>query len=117
MWNKKDDIITTLQKYKNILNAVNNPNKKDKHIGNESTNISEHEDDKLDNDDNSNVDEIPINELYQSYCKNKNKSKNKFIVSKQYFERFIKEESQLYVVNDFVAVKSFDNISIWIRKL
>lgn len=112
LWNKKDDIITTLQKYKKILNNANNPNKKDKHAESDNINTCEDHDDKLDDGDNSNVDEIPINELYQAYCKNKNKSKNKFIVSKQYFERFIKEESQLYVVNDFVAVKSFDNISI-----
>ena len=53
------------------------------------------------------ADEMPINELYQVYCK----SKRKFTVSKRYFENFVKEESELYVVeNNFIKVQSFDNI-------
>ena len=51
--------------------------------------------------------EVPIHELYQFYSE----SKNKFIVSKRYFENFIKEESSLYPdENSFIKVKSFDNI-------
>jgi hypothetical protein len=51
--------------------------------------------------------EIPINELYQVYCK----GKRKFTVSKRYFENFVKEESELYIVeNNFIKVQSFDNI-------
>ena len=38
------------------------------------------------------------------------KAKKKFIVSKRYFENFIKEESDLYIVeNDFIKVNSFTN--------
>jgi len=80
LWNKKQDIIKSLQKYK-----TSSP----------SENIT------------SAADEISINELYQFYCK----SKKKFIVSKRYFENFIKEESDLYIVeNDFIKVNSFTNI-------
>jgi hypothetical protein len=51
--------------------------------------------------------EIPINEIYQIYCG----SKYKFIASKKYFEKFIKEESELFITEDnFIKVKSFDNI-------
>ena len=58
-------------------------------------------------DCNASKDEIPINELYQFYCK----GKNKFITSKRYFERFIKEEYELYIVEDsFIKVQSFDNM-------
>lgn len=117
LWDKKNDIIATIQKYKKTIFSINKKNKKLDSLNenNEENNDNEEddieEDDKiLDNDENSTTEEIPINELYQIYCKNKNKSKNKFVVGKQYFERFIKEESQLYVDNDFVTVKSFDNI-------
>lgn len=52
-------------------------------------------------------DEIPIDDLYQFYSG----SKNRFIVSKRYFEKFIKDESHLYVVEDnFIKVNSFSNI-------
>jgi len=52
-------------------------------------------------------DEIPINDLYQFYCG----MKFKFIASKQYFEKFIKEETELNIVEDtLIKVKSFDNI-------
>ena len=123
LWDKKNDIITTLQKYKKTISSINKKNKKmDSLNENNEEDENNQEDDNneeddiedddklLDNDENSTTEEIPINELYQTYCKNKNKRKNKFVVSKQYFERFIKEESQLYVDNDFVTVKSFDNI-------
>ena len=51
--------------------------------------------------------EIPINEIYQIYCG----SKNKFTVSKRYFEKFIKEETDLYIVDDnFIKVNSFEDI-------
>lgn len=80
MWDKKQDIIQSLKKYKNV-----------------------HPDHEILSD----IDEIPINELYQFYCK----GKNKFTASKRYFERFIKEESDLYIVEDsFIKVQSFDNI-------
>ena len=77
LWNKKQDIIKSLNKYK-------------------STNSNE-----------ESKSEVPIHELYQFYSE----SKNKFIVSKRYFENFIKEESSLYPdENSFIKVKSFDNI-------
>lgn len=80
LWDKKQDIIKSLKKY----NAAQ-PN----------------------SDELSGVDEIPINELYQFYCK----KKAKFIASKRYFEKFIKEESDLYIVEDnFIKVESFSNI-------
>jgi len=45
--------------------------------------------------------------MYQVYCGNK----NKFTASKRYFERFIKEESALYIIEDnFIKVNSFENI-------
>jgi len=51
--------------------------------------------------------EVPINEMYQIYCS----SKNKYIASKRYFEKFIKNYSELYIVEEnFIKVKSFDNI-------
>ncbi len=78
LWNKKQDIITSIKKYKQ----------------------SKHYQDLY-------ADEIPINEIYQSYCK----GKRKFTVSKRYFENFVKEESELYIVeNNFIKVQSFDNI-------
>lgn len=53
------------------------------------------------------TEEIPINEIYQIYSA----SKNKFIASKKYFEKFIKEESELFITEDnFIKVKSFENI-------
>jgi len=53
------------------------------------------------------TEEIPINEIYQLYSA----SKNKFIASKKYFEKFIKEESELFITEDnFIKVKSFENI-------
>ena len=77
LWNKRGDIIDSLKKYKSHNNI-----------------------DEL-------YDEIHINELYNAYCK----SKNKFIVSKKYFENFIKEESVLYTNEDnLIKVKSFDNL-------
>ena len=51
--------------------------------------------------------DIPVNEVYQLYSQ----SKNKFIASKQYFEKFIKDESELYITEDnLIKIKSFDNI-------
>ncbi len=45
--------------------------------------------------------------MYQMYCGNK----NKFTASKRYFEKFIKEESELYIIEDnFIKVESFGNI-------
>jgi hypothetical protein len=82
LWNKKQDILKSLQKYK-----ANSPS------ANASVEIY--------------TEEIPINELYQFYCI----GKNKFTVSKRYFEKFIKEESQLYIIEDnFIKVESFSNI-------
>jgi len=78
LWNKKQDIINSLKKYK---------------LSSPSVEIY--------------TEEVPINELYQFYCG----SKNRFIVSKRYFEKFIKEESQLYIIEDnFIKVESFSNI-------
>jgi hypothetical protein len=78
LWDKKQDIITFIKKFK----------------------ISK-------NYEELYTDEIPINELYQSYCK----GKRKFTVSKRYFENFVKEESELYIIeNHFIKVQSFDNI-------
>ena len=78
LWNKKEDIIKWLNKYK-----TDNPHS-------ETYN-----------------DEINITEMYQLYCGNK----NKFTVSKRYFENFIKEESQLNIIEEnFIKVKSFENI-------
>lgn len=78
LWNKKQDIINSLQKYK---------------LTSPSAEIY--------------TEEVPINELYQFYCG----IKNKFVVSKRYFEKFIKEESQLYIIEDnFIKVESFSNI-------
>jgi hypothetical protein len=51
--------------------------------------------------------EIPIDLLYQFYLG----CKNRFNVSKRYFEQFIKNETQLYVVEEnFIKVDSFGNI-------
>ena len=51
--------------------------------------------------------EVSINDLYQFYCGNK----NKFTVSKRYFETFIKEDFDLYIIdNNFIKVNSFENI-------
>jgi hypothetical protein len=78
LWNKKDDIINSLKKYKLISPHVE-----------------------------IYTDEIPITEMYQIYCGNK----NKFTASKRYFEKFIKEESALYIIEDnFIKVNSFENI-------
>jgi hypothetical protein len=80
LWDKKQDIVQSLTKYKN---AHSN------------------------NDEMTGGDEIPINELYQFYCK----KKSKFIASKRYFEKFIKEEYNLYIVEDnFIKVQSFENM-------
>ena len=52
--------------------------------------------------------EVPINDLYQYYCG----IKNRLTVSKRYFEKFIKEESVLLIVEDnFIKIKSFENIN------
>ena len=76
-WNKKQDILTSLKKYKSTANI------------------------------DTYLSEVPINDLYQFYCG----SKNKFTVSKRYFENFIKDESELFIVEDnFIKVNSFDNI-------
>jgi hypothetical protein len=64
LWNKKEDIIHYLKKYKLITPLLE-----------------------------FNIDEMPINEMYKTYCDDK----NKFKVSKRYFEKFIKEESYLYI--------------------
>jgi hypothetical protein len=105
LWNKKQDIIDFIKKYKTIYDNKNDSNSTinitDNLIG-------------IDNNGNGNGNEnnmysqeLPINELYQYYCK----CKNKFITSKHYFERFIKEESELYIVeNSFIKVDSFKNI-------
>ena len=78
LWKKKEDIISSIQKYK-LLNEEN-----------EKCPI-----------------EISINDLYQFYCGNK----NKFTVSKRYFETFIKEDFDLYIIdNNFIKVNSFENI-------
>lgn len=77
-WNKKQDIINSLKKYK--------------------TNASHIE---------IYSNEIPINELYQFYSG----AKHRFTTSKRYFENFIKEESQLFIVEDnFIKVNSFENL-------
>jgi hypothetical protein len=90
LWNKKQDIIDVIKKYQ--ANDTAQDNKSD--------------DGKNDIDDIYS-EEIPINELYHYYCK----CKYKFIVSKRYFEKFIKEESYLYIVEDnFIKVDSFKNI-------
>jgi hypothetical protein len=82
LWNKKQDILKSLQKYKATSPSAN-------------ANVEIY------------TEEIPINELYQFYCI----GKNKFTVSKRYFEKFIKEESQLYIIEDnFIKVESFSNI-------
>ena len=92
LWNKKQDILKSLQKYKaNSKNANTNASAN----ASASANMEIY------------TEEIPINELYQFYCI----GKNKFTVSKRYFERFIKEESQLYIIEDnFIKVESFSNI-------
>ena len=78
LWNKKEDIINSLKKYKSITSHTD-----------------------------FYTDEIPITEMYQMYCGNK----NKFTASKRYFEKFIKEESELYIIEDnFIKVESFGNI-------
>ena len=78
LWNKKEDIIYSLKRYKLISSDVE-----------------------------MYTEEIPINEIYQIYCG----SKNKFTVSKRYFEKFIKEETDLYIIDDnFIKVNSFENI-------
>ena len=92
LWNKKQDILKSLQKYK--ANSKN-----------ENTNASANASASANME--IYTEEIPINELYQFYCI----GKNKFTVSKRYFERFIKEESQLYIIEDnFIKVESFSNI-------
>lgn len=56
---------------------------------------------------NMSSEEISINEIYHMYCE----MKFKFIASKQYFEKFIKEESELNIIEDsLIKVKSFENI-------
>ena len=93
LWNKKQDIIDIIKKYK----------------GNKLLHDDKSSDNSIDNDSDDTIysQEIPINELYQYYCK----CKNKFIVSKRYFEKFIKEESELYIIeNNFIKVDSFQNI-------
>ena len=78
IWNKKQDIIDTLKKYKQTVQEIDVYS-----------------------------DEMPINELYQYYCG----IKRKFIVSKRYFENFIKEESELFIIeNNFIKVNSFENM-------
>lgn len=53
------------------------------------------------------IQEISIHELYQHYLN----EKKKFTVSKKFFERFIKDELELYIIEDnFIKVKSLDNI-------
>ena len=98
LWNKKQDIVDFIKKYN--MNYDNNK-KSNTNLDNESAS---------DNDSSNNnmyTEEIPINELYHYYCK----CKNKFITSKRYFERFIKEESELYIIdNNFIKVDSFKNI-------
>ena len=78
LWDKKQDIIDALKTYI-----------------------------KFNQTEDSDYDEVPINELYQSYCT----SIKRFVASKRYFEKFIKEESELYIVEDnFIKVQSFENI-------
>jgi hypothetical protein len=102
LWNKKQDIIDFIKKYNFVNDNKSNDNKSNDNKSN----------DNKSNDNKSSIqdmymEEIPINELYQYYCK----CKNKFITSKRYFERFIKEESELYIIeNNFIKVDSFKNI-------
>ena len=98
LWNKKQDIVDFIKKYNSVYD-----NKKPHNT------LANNGDNENNGDNNNNIysEEIPINELYQYYCK----CKNKFITSKRYFERFIKEESELYIVeNSFIKVDSFKNI-------
>ena len=107
LWNKKQDIVDFIKKYNSTYenkngssSNINNDNENGNDSSNDSSNGSS-------NDNNMYSEEIPINELYQYYCK----CKNKFITSKRYFERFIKEESELYIIdNNFIKVDSFKNI-------
>lgn len=102
LWNKKQEIIDFIKKYNSIYD---NKTKSNSMIDNE--NMSDYENSYDSSNNNIYSEEIPINELYHYYCK----CKNKFITSKRYFERFIKEESELYIVeNSFIKVDSFKNI-------
>ncbi len=78
IWDKKQDIITALKKYKSI-----------------DPNVDMHSY------------EVPINELYQFYCGRK----HRFTASKRYFEKFIKEEFELGIVEDhFIKTASFEDM-------
>jgi len=78
LWNKKEDIINSLKKYK---------------LNNHSTELY--------------CENISITDMYQIYCGHK----NKFIVSKRYFEKFIKKESQLLIIEEhFIKITSIQNI-------
>ena len=102
LWNKKQEIIDFIKKYNSIYD---NKTKSNSIIDNE--NMSDYDNSYDSSNNNIYTEEIPINELYHYYCK----CKNKFITSKRYFERFIKEESELYIVeNSFIKVDSFKNI-------
>lgn len=102
LWNKKQEIIDFIKKYNSIYD---NKTKSNSIIDNE--NMSDYDNSYDSSNNNIYSEEIPINELYHYYCK----CKNKFITSKRYFERFIKEESELYIVeNSFIKVDSFKNI-------
>ena len=102
LWNKKQEIIDFIKKYNSIYD---NKTKYNSIIDNE--NMSDYDNSYDSSNNNIYSEEISINELYHYYCK----CKNKFITSKRYFERFIKEESELYIVeNSFIKVDSFKNI-------
>lgn len=102
LWNKKQEIIDFIKKYNSIYD---NKTKSNSIIDNE--NMSDYDNSYDSSNNHIYSEEIPINELYHYYCK----CKNKFITSKRYFERFIKEESELYIVeNSFIKVDSFKNI-------
>jgi hypothetical protein len=104
LWNKKQEILDFIKKYKTIYDNKNDSNST---INSTDNLIDNGIGIGNGNENNMYSQELPINELYQYYCK----CKNKFITSKHYFERFIKEESELYIVeNSFIKVDSFKNI-------
>jgi hypothetical protein len=78
LWNKKEHINNFLKKYKLVLQK-------------------NHDEDF----------EIHVNDLYEEYCK----KKDKFIVSKKYFVNFITDESNIEILDDnFINIKSLEFI-------
>jgi len=107
LWNKKQDIIDFIKKYNFVNDNKSNDNKSNDNKSNDNKSNDNKSNDNKSSIQDMYMEEIPINELYQYYCK----CKNKFITSKRYFERFIKEESELYIIeNNFIKVDSFKNI-------